>query len=62
MDGEQVIKKMLKNKDLWIELRQLNFKIYQLIGHGLKGHSGHPGNDRADYLANKGVIKDESIL
>ena len=54
-------KKDVKNKDLWIELDSLTSKFI-INWTWIKGHSGHPENDRADYLANKGVIKDESIL
>ena len=54
-------KKDVKKKDLWIELDSLTSKFI-INWTWIKGHSGHPENDRADYLANKGVIKDESIL
>ena len=54
-------KNNVKNKDLWIELDSLTSKFI-INWTWIKGHSGHPENDRADYLANKGVIKDESIL
>ncbi|MGA1664166.1 MAG: ribonuclease HI [Burkholderiaceae bacterium] len=46
--------KPVANQDLWQQLEQA------LQGHTVqwiwvKGHSGHPGNERADALANKGV-------
>jgi ribonuclease HI len=46
--------KPVANQDLWQQLEQA------LAGHTVewiwvKGHSGHPGNERADALANKGV-------
>ncbi len=44
----------VKNVDLWQQLDQ------QLAGHQVswewvRGHTGHPGNERADALANQGV-------
>ena len=54
-------KKEVKNKDLWVQLDNLTSQL-KINWIWVKGHSGHPENDRADYLANKGVIKDESIL
>ncbi|MFV2057732.1 MAG: ribonuclease HI [Thiohalomonadales bacterium] len=47
-------KKPVKNVDLWKQLDML------VDGHNVqwqwvKGHSGHPGNDRADELANRGI-------
>jgi len=47
-------KKAVKNEDLWRELDQI------VIGKEIewcwvKGHSGHPGNERADELANRGI-------
>lgn len=47
-------KKPVKNKDLWIELNKLNKRV-TVDWRWVKGHSNHPGNERADYLANKGV-------
>lgn len=47
-------KKPVKNKDLWIELDQMS-SLFKLKWFWVKGHSGHPGNERADLLANKGV-------
>jgi ribonuclease HI len=49
-------KKPVKNKDLWIILDSLaSLHIIEWIW--VKGHSGHPENDRADFLANLGVGK-----
>ncbi|MDA7690806.1 ribonuclease HI [Methylophilaceae bacterium] len=48
-------KKPVKNKDLWIELdeavgsRKINWEW-------VKGHAGNEGNEKADDLANQGVI------
>jgi len=49
-------KQPVKNQDLWLRLDKV------LIDHAVawqwvKGHSGHPGNERADYLANMGCEK-----
>jgi len=54
-------KKAVKNKDLWIELDSLASKL-RINWMWVKGHSGHVGNDRADYLANKGIdIEDPNL-
>lgn len=47
-------KKPVKNVDLW---RQLDREVarHQVSWHWVKGHSGNPGNERADYLANLGI-------
>ncbi len=47
-------KKPVKNEDLWRELEQLA-QGHQIQWHWVKGHAGHPGNERADALANQGV-------
>jgi ribonuclease HI len=47
-------KKPVKNKDLWVCLDELAGQ-HQLSWHWVKGHSGNPGNTRADALANQGV-------
>ena len=44
-------KKEVKNKELWIELDSL-IKIHSIYWDWVKGHSGHPENERADLLAN----------
>ncbi len=40
----------IKNKDLWQELDLLNQK-HDVRWHWVKGHAGHPENERADSLA-----------
>lgn len=40
----------IKNKDLWRELDLLNQK-HDVRWHWVKGHAGHPENERADSLA-----------
>lgn len=39
-----------KNPDLWEELLRL-CRIHQVHFHWLRGHDGHPDNERCDYLA-----------
>ena len=47
-------KKPVANKDLWIEISELS-SVMAVKWHWVKGHDGDPGNERADYLANRGV-------
>ena len=47
-------KKPVKNKDLWQELDEL-VQNYSINWEWVKGHSGHPGNERADQLANEAI-------
>lgn len=47
-------RKPVKNQDLWERLDQLSAQ-HQVDWHWVKGHAGHPGNERADALANRGV-------
>jgi len=49
-------KKPVKNKDLWEELDQL-ISQYEIKWQWVKGHSGHPYNERADQLANEAIDK-----
>ncbi len=51
-------KKPVKNQDLWKQLDGMAHN-HKVEWHWVKGHAGHPGNERADALANKGV---ESVL
>ena len=44
----------VKNQDLWERLVQAS-KRHELRWHWVKGHSGHPGNERADALARRGA-------
>ncbi len=48
-------KQPVKNKNLWIELDQLVSK-HTIDWKWIKGHSGHPENERADELANEAII------
>jgi len=50
-------RKPVKNADLWVKLDEL---AHGSAGHRIewrwvKGHAGHPENERADALANRGV-------
>jgi ribonuclease HI len=47
-------KEPVKNKELWIELDEQR-KRHEIEWHWVKGHAGHPENERADALANKGI-------
>jgi ribonuclease HI len=47
-------KKPVKNQDLWQRL-DLAAARHRIEWHWVKGHSGDPGNELADLLANKGV-------
>jgi ribonuclease HI len=49
-------KKPVKNQDLWQKLDKLNSSL-NVEWFWVKGHAGHPGNERADFLANEGVKK-----
>jgi ribonuclease HI len=47
-------KKPVKNVDLWQELERAAEK-HRVTWHWVKGHAGHPENERADELANRGA-------
>jgi ribonuclease HI len=47
-------RKPVKNADLWRELESVA-DAHQVSWHWVKGHAGHPGNERADALANRGI-------
>ena len=47
-------KKPVANRDLWIEISDLNEKM-TVQWNWVKGHAGDPGNERADELANMGA-------
>ena len=47
-------KKPVKNADLWQELDQLAAG-HKIEWRWVRGHAGHPENERADQLANRGV-------
>lgn len=47
-------KKPVKNSDLWVELDELVAR-HDVAWDWVKGHSGHPDNELADSLANRGI-------
>ena len=47
-------KKPVKNQDLWEALSALA-EQHDVSWHWVKGHAGHPENERADELANLGL-------
>lgn len=44
----------VKNQELWQQLDSVNSK-HRVTWNWVRGHNGHPGNERADQLANLGV-------
>ena len=53
-------RKPVKNEDLWRRLDELASE-HEVEWLWVRGHTGHPGNERADELANRGVasVRDE---
>jgi len=47
-------RKPVKNEDLWRRLDELA-QGHHIDWRWVKGHAGHPGNERADALANRGI-------
>ena len=47
-------KKPVKNQDLWQAL-DAEVARHEVVWHWVKGHSGHPENEKADELANRGI-------
>lgn len=47
-------KKPVKNVDLWQQL-DLQNQRHNVVWEWVKGHSGHPENEKADQLANLGI-------
>ena len=47
-------KKPVKNKDLWLRLDKA-ISEHKIQWEWIKGHSGHPQNERADELANLAI-------
>ena len=47
-------RKPVKNQDLWM-LLAAQAERHDVQWHWVKGHAGHPGNERADALANEGL-------
>jgi len=54
-------KQAVKNADLWQMLDEVVSQSgHQIEWRWVKGHSGDPGNERADALANQGVLTVQS--
>lgn len=53
-------KKAVKNADLWLELDEIQ-SVHNINWQWIKGHAGHPENERADELAREGILKAEPI-
>ncbi len=47
-------KQPVKNQDLWERLDRA-LAAHRVEWHWVKGHAGHPENERADALANQGI-------
>lgn len=47
-------RKPVKNMDLWTSLEQARER-HEISWHWVKGHAGHPENERADELAREGM-------
>ncbi len=48
--------KPVKNQDLWLQLDALS-RLHEIQWNWVRGHAGHPENERADALANQGVLQ-----
>jgi ribonuclease HI len=53
-DWRTADRKPVKNQDLWMQLDELAAG-HDLEWHWVKGHSGVPGNERCDQLANAAI-------
>jgi ribonuclease HI len=58
-DWRTADKKPVKNADLWSQLDELSVN-HEIEWLWVKGHAGHPENERADQLANLGVTAGRS--
>lgn len=47
-------KQPVKNQDLWMQLDE-QCQRHQIEWKWVRGHTGHPDNERADMLANRGA-------
>ncbi len=52
--------KPVKNAELWRAL-ELEASRHQVVWRWVRGHSGHPENERADALANRGIREASSM-
>jgi ribonuclease HI len=51
-------RKPVKNEDLWKELDAMAAR-HEVEWHWVRGHAGHPENERADALANRGIEEEQ---
>ncbi|MCF7202351.1 ribonuclease HI [Pseudomonas oligotrophica] len=49
-------KQPVKNADLWQQLDEQAAR-HEVSWNWVRGHAGHPGNEQADLLANRGVVQ-----
>jgi ribonuclease HI len=54
-------KKPVKNADLWQRLDSVS-RGHQVQWFWVKGHAGHPENERADELAGQGAVDAMQVL
>jgi ribonuclease HI len=52
--------KPVKNQDLWLQLDALS-QLHRVEWKWVRGHAGHPENERADALANQGVLQAQQV-
>jgi len=52
-------KKKIKNKDLWLQLDEIASK-HRVEWHWVRGHAGHPANERCDLLSVEAAQKIEA--
>ena len=55
-DWKTAAKKPVKNQDLWQRLDEAA-KVHDIEWHWVRGHTGHPENERADKLARDAIKK-----
>lgn len=53
-DWKTASRQPVRNAELWRELLEETHR-HEIEWHWVKGHSGHPGNERADALANEAI-------
>ena len=54
LPGSLIYARQVKNQDLWVKL-SAQAERHEVSWHWVKGHAGHPENERADELANIGL-------
>jgi ribonuclease HI len=55
-DWLDAVTRGIKNLDLWRRLDELSQK-HEIEWHWVRGHSGHPENERADLLARNAIVQ-----